>query len=145
MILAVVLAACLSSAHSPSREPDARSENASEGTSEHTKAELVERLLRHMEPGWRPEHTTLGPAGEGEFRVVARPGAGVTRLVVTCGGAGHVVIRQSAEASSPRADIRCGAEADSVARIELGPTESVTIAPSGSAVRILWGTRKVPA
>ncbi|MGW1293690.1 hypothetical protein [Streptomyces sp. NPDC002533] len=138
MILAVVLTAYLSSAHTASPGPD--------GSSADTKAELTQRLLRHLEPSWRPDRTTLGPAGGGESHIAARPGAEVTRLVATCNGSGHIIVQQSTDATPPKTQVHhCGAEADSVARIELTPTGSVTITPSNSTVQVLWGTRKATA
>ncbi|MGW1295865.1 hypothetical protein [Streptomyces sp. NPDC002533] len=133
MILAVVLTAYLSSAHRASPEPDTDAAKS--------KAELTERLLRHLEPDWRPERTTLGRPKEGEFRIAARPGADVTRLVVTCNGSGHIIIQQNT-ATPQTGTRRCGDKADTVARIELAPTDFVTITPSSSTVQVLWGTRK---
>ncbi|MFJ8845958.1 hypothetical protein ACIRFF_23980 [Streptomyces cyaneofuscatus] len=135
MILAVVLTAYLSSAHRTSPEPD--------GSSTDTKAELMQRLLRHLEPSWRPDRTTLSPLGGGESHIAARPGAQVTRLVATCNGSGHIIVQQSTDATPPKAKIHhCGSKADNVARIELTPTDSATITPSNSTVQVLWGTRK---
>ncbi|MFE7338128.1 hypothetical protein [Streptomyces griseus] len=135
MILAVALTAYLSSADRASPEPD--------GYTTDTKAELMERLLRHLEPSWRPDRTTLSPTGGGESHIAARPGAELTRLVATCNGSGHIIVQQSTDAIPPKAKVHhCGAEADNVARIELMPTDSVTITPSNSTVQVLWGTRK---
>ncbi|NEC21836.1 hypothetical protein [Streptomyces parvus] len=131
-----MLTAYLSSANRASPEPDSYTTDA--------KADLMERLLRHLEADWRPERTALNPTGGGEFHIAARPGAEITRLVVTCDGSGHIIVQRSADASPPRASVHhCGAKADKVTRIELTPTDSVTITLSNSTVQVLWGTRKV--
>lgn len=135
MILAVVLTAYLSSAHKASPEPGS---HATDPT-----AELKERLLSHLETDWRPDRTALSPAGGGEFHIAARPGAQETRLVVTCSGSGHIIVQLNTDNSPPKPGLRpCGSKAATVSRIKLSPTDSVTITPSNSSVRVLWGTRK---
>lgn len=133
-----MLTAYLSSARSPSPEQATHVKDP--------KAELVERLLRHLETDWRPEHTTLEPANGDELHITARPGAEVTRLVLTCNGSGHITIRLNTDVSPSRTSVRhCGAKADTVARIKLMPTESVTVTPSAGTIQVLWGTRKATA
>lgn len=103
---------------------------------------MTERLLRHLEPEWRPERTSLSPANGDKFRIGPRQRPEPARLVVTCNGSGHITIQQRTDSSPPRTEIsRCGAASDTVTRIKIAPNDSVTVTPSNSTVQVLWGTR----